>query len=731
MKNALKTTVLKLSTGMCLLLFIGGVYSNTFGQESRKKTTIATELNKDTASSEPAKRLMAACYTETWNSSTQYGPDNSCGAPRIYRVNRSGKNYTARYCGTNLDPITNCVPGWDDWIDEGACSSCTNASISSHPSTSAASTCLNGTAFTALSVTAAGSATLSYQWQSSTQSNFASGVSNVGTNSASYTPVNTVAGTLYYRCVVTTSCNSTTATSNASGAITVNTLPTTVTVTGGGAICSGSSTNLGASNGSSGTIYWQNTTSSGTSTATASTSQSVSSAGTYYFRAQSAQGCWGTQGSATITVNNLPTITASSGAARGTTSTATIQATSNIGSISWYAASSGGSSLGTSNSGVNWTTPAIASTTAYYAEAVIGSCVSATRTSVSATASDNLLIIGKSTGSSFSQKQSNTSSDSLRVFVSTYAANNAANVGTITNNESFIAISHNGGLLKATTTSNTEKPVGIVSRLAREWQITNTNFVDNFSLEIEWDVTGNVDLNDIRLLVDDDGDFSNATAYGTSDGLTFEFGSIIIRGIGTSKIPSGSSKYVTIGSTNAATPLPVGFLLFKAELVHDYVDIHWKTATETNNNYFIVQKSTNGRTWENIDRVEGAKNSTQILGYKFDDRTPYLGTSYYRIKQVDMDDKFTYSEIKALDINNLEHTDIHVSPNPTTGLFTIKGEQIAVADIAIFDIHGKDVTALAKMQDTQNEIHVDLESLNDGVYILKIKDTVCVKIDKI
>jgi len=546
--------------------------------------------------------------------------------------------------------------------------------------------------------------------------------------------------------------NITVTASNACGTSTANTLAVTVTVNGSfvagsigtaQTICynatPSSLTNSASPTGGTGsyTYQWQSSTDnsnwSNVSSATLATyAPSALAASTYYRRAETSGGCGTVNTSGIlITVYANLAITASSGAARGTTGKAAIQATSNIGSISWYAASSGGSSLGTSNSGVNWTTPAIASTTAYYAEAVIGSCVSATRTSVSATASDNLLIIGKSTGSSFSQKQSNTSTDSLRVFVSTYAASNAANIGAITNDESFIAISHNGGLLKATTTSNTEKPGGIVSRLAREWQITNTNFVDNFSLEIEWDVTGNVDLNDIRLLVDDDGDFSNATAYGTSDGLTFEFGSIIIRGIGTSKIPSGSSKYVTIGSTNAATPLPVGFLLFKAELVHDYVDIHWKTATETNNNYFIVQKSTNGRTWENIDRVEGAKNSTQILGYKFDDRTPYLGTSYYRIKQVDMDDKFTYSEIKALDINNLEHTDIHVSPNPTTGLFTIKGEQIAVADIAIFDIHGKDVTALAKIQDIQNEIHVDLESLNDGVYILKIKDTVCVKIDKI
>jgi hypothetical protein len=85
--------------------------------------------------------------------------------------------------------------------------------------------------------------------------------------------------------------------------ITFNQNPTAVSVSGGGAICSGSSATLNASNGSSGTIYWQNTTSGGTSTETASTSQSISSAGTYYFRARSVEGCWSTQGSETITVD--------------------------------------------------------------------------------------------------------------------------------------------------------------------------------------------------------------------------------------------------------------------------------------------------------------------------------------------------------------------------------------------------------------------------------------------
>ena len=135
-------------------------------------------------------------------------------------------------------------------------------------------------------------------WQNTTSSGISTGTASTSQSISS-------AGTYYFRAQSSEGCWGT----EGSATITVNALPTAVTVTGGGTICSGSSANLSASNGSSGTIYWQNTTSSGTSTGTASTSQSVSSAGTYYFRARSAEGCWGTEGSATITVNPLPTIT--------------------------------------------------------------------------------------------------------------------------------------------------------------------------------------------------------------------------------------------------------------------------------------------------------------------------------------------------------------------------------------------------------------------------------------
>ncbi len=126
-------------------------------------------------------------------------------------------------------------------------------------------------------------------------------------------------------------------------AFTINTLPTAVTASGAGAYC-GSAT-ITASNGSSGTIYYQGATSGGTSTATPSTSQSVSVSDTFFFRAQSSAGCWGTEGSVIVTVNPLPaTVTASGGGAF--CGSATITASNGgSGTIYYEGTTSGGTSI--------------------------------------------------------------------------------------------------------------------------------------------------------------------------------------------------------------------------------------------------------------------------------------------------------------------------------------------------------------------------------------------------
>ena len=128
--------------------------------------------------------------------------------------------------------------------------------------------------------------------------------------------------------------------------ITINPLAAITTVSGGGTFCG--STTITASGGAGGTIYFQGTTTGGTSTATPSTSQVVSASGTYYFRSQSAAGCWGPEGSAIITINPLPAITTVSGSGTFCAST-TITASGGAGGTIYF--------QGTASGGISTATP--------------------------------------------------------------------------------------------------------------------------------------------------------------------------------------------------------------------------------------------------------------------------------------------------------------------------------------------------------------------------------------
>ena len=337
---------------------------------------------------------------------------------------------------------------------------------------------------------------------------------------------------------------------------------------------------------------------------------------------------------------------------------------------------------------------------------------------------NDIIVIGRDDAELLYQKQSHTKDDSLQVFVDVLAADNNSNVGTITNDISYLVIGHNGGKLLGQTT---ELPSGIYSRFTREWKITNTNFDDDFSLEFEWEEFGAFDINDIRLLVDADGDFSNATVLSTADGLTFTVGSIIVGGIGTSHIPAGSTRFVTVASASSSTPLPIRLLSFTATPTENSsVKLDWATASETDNDFFTVERSRDGRTWNAVKEIAGAGNSSLQINYTAVDTSPYYGLSYYRLKQTDFDGQFSYSQIRSVSIDeNLALPQITIYPNPSSSLITIEGEESKIAESRIYNIQGQDLSAFIKVVESKDfAITLDISNLQDGIYILKTKNTV-------
>ena len=94
--------------------------------------------------------------------------------------------------------------------------------------------------------------------------------------------------------------------------------------------------------------------------------------------------------------------------------------------------------------------------------------------------------------------------------------------------------------------------------------------------------------------------------------------------------------------------LPISLIDFNAEASQTGVMLSWRTASETNNDYFTVQRSTDGSTWETITQVSGAGNATIVSQYEAFDNPPHGIIVYYRLKQTDFDGNYSYSSLRSV-----------------------------------------------------------------------------------
>jgi hypothetical protein len=129
---------------------------------------------------------------------------------------------------------------------------------------------------------------------------------------------------------------------------------------------------------------------------------------------------------------------------------------------------------------------------------------------------------------------------------------------------------------------------------------------------------------------------------------------------------TGVSNYNSVWTfAGTESPLPVELLNFDARLNADIqTDLSWSTASEINNDYFEIEKSSDSKNFNFMQKVEGGGNSTTPLFYKTLDPNPYNGITYYRLKQFDYNGSYTYSAIKSVKTENAITSNINVFPNP-------------------------------------------------------------------
>lgn len=158
------------------------------------------------------------------------------------------------------------------------------------------------------------------------------------------------------------------------------------------------------------------------------------------------------------------------------------------------------------------------------------------------------------------QKQSHAFDDNYRLYLDVLQTTNVANTGVFADDTSYVMMGHNNDIVCATAASNLEVPAAPVlfSRLAREWKVTKTNFNLPFNCDFVLDpcaTSANFEFDCMRLLVDNDDDFTNATVYDASSGLGFSYagGVVTVTGIANLHIPDDSTRFITLASVNIPT----------------------------------------------------------------------------------------------------------------------------------------------------------------------------------
>ncbi|WP_163913523.1 Ig-like domain-containing protein [Pontibacter burrus] len=176
--------------------------------------------------------------------------------------------------------------------------------------------------------------------------------------------------------------------------------------------------------------------------------------------------------------------------------------------------------------------------------------------------------------------------------------------------------------------------------------------------------------------------------------------------------------------SGAIIPLPITLVSFSARAVNDGAFLTWTTATELNNDYFVIEKSADGKSFEEIGRVKGAGNSSVKLSYSYHDARFKESKSYYRLKQVDYDGTYIYSKTVALKNRNFNYnTSIQAYPNPvkTDAVAHITAPATTQATLALYCMQGRILkTETITLDEGLNTYSLPMSNLESGVYLLRV-----------
>ncbi|MFA6923799.1 MAG: T9SS type A sorting domain-containing protein [Bacteroidales bacterium] len=174
---------------------------------------------------------------------------------------------------------------------------------------------------------------------------------------------------------------------------------------------------------------------------------------------------------------------------------------------------------------------------------------------------------------------------------------------------------------------------------------------------------------------------------------------------------------VMVGAT-----LPIELESFDVSSVDNYIILEWATYSETNNDYFTIERSKDAIAFEPVITIDGAGNSIGLISYSAVDATPLPGLSYYRLKQTDYNGAYKYFPTKTVRIDCIEAC-IRIDQNTRTlSIFT----NICGLTFSLFDMEGNAIV-ITKM----NGNMISISNLASGIYVLTLRNDKFIQTKKV
>lgn len=254
------------------------------------------------------------------------------------------------------------------------------------------------------------------------------------------------------------------------------------------------------------------------------------------------------------------------------------------------------------------------------------------------------------------------------------------------------------------------------------WILNRTTGSSNVNVTLSWDANscGVTSLPDLRVAR-----WDAATLMWKDHGNGLTTGNTTIGTVTTAGVVSTFSPF-TLSSSSNQNPLPIELLSFTATAMENQINISWITASENNTDYFEVEKSIDGINFELLTKMQAAGSSVNKLEYNAVDVHPFEGVNYYRLKQIDVNKSFTYSDIISVNYEMSSSNDMFYSyPNPFNDHLTITYSFYSndLINVQLMDVLGKIVYYNQIEKGRLKTLVIETGDLEKGVYFLSLRSS--------